>query len=80
MSNIDERIDRLFLDVDIRLREVWEQAFDIDDGGEWDLQLVGELMRMAYGRGYMDALQEPVEGLLLRDHGYRIPQRRQHGE
>ena len=71
-----DRLDRLALDIDLRLREVWEFAFDIQfDHDTFDLGSVGVLIRAAYGKGYMDALQEPVEASLCRDHGYRMPKR-----
>ena len=73
-----DRIDRLQLDLDLRLREIWEFAFDIqfDRGRDrFTVDDVGVLMRAAYGRGYMDALEEPVEASLCRDHGYRMPKR-----
>ena len=71
-----DRLDRLALDIDLRLREVWEFAFDIKfDHGSFDMESVGVLMRAAYGRGYMDGLEEPVEAQLCRDHGYRVPKR-----
>lgn len=82
MSNETERearIDRLCLDIDLRLREQWHIAFEVDDQALIDMEMVGALMRSAYVQGYTDALREAVEGQLHREHGYRVPERRQRG-
>ncbi len=73
MGGRDERFDSLMLDVDLRLRDVWKEAFGWED--QLCLGTVGALMRMAYGRGYVDALTEPVKAQLCRDHGYQVPKR-----
>ena len=70
-----DRIDRLALDVDLRLREVWPFAFDFDNDDAWNLETVGVLMRAAYTQGYVDAHTEAVPYLLYRDHAYRLPKR-----
>ena len=72
-----DRIDRLELDIDLRLREVMWLAFEAD--GMYDLEVVVRLMRASYARGYMDALEEETVGLLCRENGYKIPTRREFG-
>lgn len=74
----DDRLDALRLDVDMRIREAWDYAFAVDDDCGWDIEIVGELMRMSYGLGYIHALTEPTPALLHREHGYQIPMRRGH--
>jgi hypothetical protein len=60
--------DLLELDIDARLVEVWLEAWKGVDGDK-----MGSLLRLAYGRGYCDALTEPDRGRLCRDHGLAIP-------
>ena len=69
------RIDLLELDIDTRLADLWAQACEEKD---WDLYKVAAYMRAAYGRGYVDVLQELPQdkGSLVIDHGYRMPQPR----
>ncbi len=64
------RIDKLELDLDIRLLNLWADALDIQD---WDLESVGAFMRAAYGLGYFEALSEAERGELCKTHGYRVP-------
>lgn len=71
------RSDRLQLDIDMRLREVWAYAFDA--GLDCDMEMVGLLMQAAYGQGYVDAHTEAVPALLYRDHGYELPKRKRIG-
>jgi len=70
-----ERIERLCLDIDLRLGELWHQAFAVDDLDGWSLEAIGDFMRCAYGLGYTDALTEAVPARLFRDHGYKLPVR-----
>lgn len=70
-----DHLAALQLDVDMRLRDAWMYAFEAEECCEWDLELVGHLMRMAYGCGYIDALVESVPAQLHRDHGYKPPAR-----
>jgi hypothetical protein len=64
----------LELDIDTRLVEVWLHVWDRDESLVCE---IGDLLRLAYGRGYCDALTEPSEGQLCRDHGFAVPDRRQ---
>ncbi len=68
--NESKRIDLLELDIDIRLRSLWETAEGITD---WNLEVAAAFMRSAYGLGYCDALMEPEPGQLTETHGYRTP-------
>jgi hypothetical protein len=69
-----KRIDRLELDIDTRIGELWavmwEDFPDLVDDAE-TRKTVAVFMRAAYGRGYMDALKD--KGELCREHGYRLP-------
>ena len=65
--------DALEVDVDTRLVEVWE--FIDQEFPGMDLNVIGPLVRMAYGRGYCDAHTEDLPGRLYRDHGFKLPQR-----
>jgi hypothetical protein len=75
MANRPSRIDLLELDIDLRLADLWREAADTT---EWSLEVVAAFMRAAYGKGYCDALTEELPGSLCADHGYRVPQRRDH--
>ena len=66
------RLDRLELDIDLRLHALWADTIDI---GDWTLDKVAKFMRAAYGQGYRDALAEAERGELCKAHGYAIPQR-----
>jgi hypothetical protein len=68
------RIDLLELDIDVRLADLWREAYEI---GEWKLEVVAAFLRAAYGKGYCDALTEERPGSLCQEHGYRIPSRRE---
>ncbi len=65
--------DLLTLDVDLRLYDVlldaWTQS-------EWDGCALAAFLRLAYGRGYCDALTEKRRGELCREHGFAVPARR----
>jgi hypothetical protein len=74
MANNPSRIDLLELDIDLRLADLWREAYEI---GEWKLEVVAAFIRAAYGKGYCDALTEEDPGALCQEHGYRIPHRRQ---
>ena len=73
--NQDERIERLELDVDTRLLELW-RLIDVLEDEDWTLDLHSQFMRAAYVRGYNDALEEDVRGRLHREHGYDVPRKR----
>lgn len=67
-----DRISRLELDIDVRLRDVWMYAYDLEMD---DYRDVGVLIRAAYAQGYHDHATEPVENLIYREYGYKLPQR-----
>ena len=73
MAKRPSRIDLLELDIDIRLTDLWREAYDIS---EWKLEVVAAFIRAAYGKGYCDALTEESPGSLCHEHGYKIPGRR----
>jgi hypothetical protein len=73
MAKRPSRIDLLELDIDLRLADLWREAYEI---GEWKLEVVAAFIRAAYGKGYCDALTEEDPGSLCADHGYRVPERR----
>lgn len=64
--------DALEIDLDARLLDAWE-LFSPDTLGS--LYVMSAVLRFAYGRGYCDALVEPVRGTLLATHGYPVPAR-----
>jgi hypothetical protein len=69
-----ERVERLELDVDTRLVDLWANL--IERGLDEDtVAHVAEYMRAAYARGYMDSIEEPKRGLFLIQNGYRVPRR-----
>ncbi len=74
MPKNPSRIDLLELDIDLRLADLWREAYEI---GEWKLDVVAAFIRAAYGKGYCDALTEERPGSLCQEHGYRVPARRQ---
>jgi len=74
MAKTPSRIDLLELDIDLRLADLWREAYEI---GEWKLDVVAAFIRAAYGKGYCDALTEEHPGSLCQEHGYRVPGRRQ---
>jgi hypothetical protein len=77
MPKNPSRIDLLELDIDLRLADLWREAYEI---GEWKLDVVAAFIRAAYGKGYCDALTEEQPGSLCQEHGYRVPARRQTAE
>jgi hypothetical protein len=77
MAKRPSRIDLLELDIDLRLSDLWREAYEI---GEWNLDVVAAFIRAAYGKGYCDALTEERPGTLCQEHGYRVPNRRQQPE
>jgi hypothetical protein len=72
MAKRPSRIDLLELDIDVRLADLWREAYEISD---WKLEIVAAFIRAAYGKGYCDALTEDSPGSLCQEHGYRIPRR-----
>jgi hypothetical protein len=73
MAKKPSRIDLLELDIDLRLADLWREAYEI---GEWRLDVVAAFIRAAYGKGYCDSLTEEHPGSLCQEHGYRVPGRR----
>lgn len=71
-----KRIDRLELDIDTRLSELWQELWASDDfavihADERAREIFAVFMRAAYGRVYMDALKD--KGELCLEHGYALP-------
>lgn len=65
--------DQLSAEFDPRLADVWLTVFASEvDITSIDQQL-GWFLRMAYLRGYEDALLEPVKGQLYRKLGIKVP-------
>ena len=67
------RVNLLELDLDTRLVSVWLQAWDVE---EWDCQILGPFLRLAYGTGYRDALTEAQHGMLYMALDQPVPPRR----
>ena len=67
-----EALDRIGLEVDMRLTDVWSILFEkgIDD---LDTEFLGWLLRLSYVTGYWDSLREPERGKLCRELGYPVP-------
>jgi hypothetical protein len=69
----NEKAELLNTDIDFRLTELWMQFNDIE---EWTTEVIAAFLRAAYGRGYVDALEEErrgERGKLCADNDYRIP-------
>ena len=77
MPKNPSRIDLLELDIDLRLADLWREAYEI---GEWKLEVVAAFIRAAYGKGYCDALTEERPGSLCQDTATASPGRRQTAE
>ena len=71
---MDARRDTLAMAIDLRLADLWAEIFDLG-GQPIDHELLGWLLRAAYGQGYTDALREARRGQLCLDLGYRVPDR-----
>lgn len=69
-----EMLDKIGLEVDMRLTDVWSIIFErgVED---LDTDFLGWLLRLAYVSGYWDALREPETGELCKQLGYKVPQR-----
>ena len=65
MATNPSPIELLELDIDLRLADLWAGMVEVD---EWSADIVMALMRVAYGKGYCDALSEEDPGELCRDH------------
>ena len=71
---MDGRRDTLAMAIDLRLADLWAEIFDLGNQ-PIDHELLGWLLRAAYGQGYTDALRETQRGQLCLDLGYRVPDR-----
>lgn len=65
---------KLELDIDIRLRWLWEAMEECFKSGKLDLEAISVFVRAAYGQGYVDSQKEEW-GKLQRDNGYHVPER-----
>ena len=70
--------DTLALEFDPRLADVWLALFKSGIKVEDGERVLGSLLRMAYLRGYEDALVEPNEGSLFTNFGLPVPARARH--
>jgi hypothetical protein len=71
-----ESLDKIGLEVDMRLTDVWSMLFErTADGEPLDSEFLGWLLRLAYVTGYWDALSEPDRGKLCEELGYPVPER-----
>lgn len=77
-----EQLLELALDIDVRLADIWATILECEpelgDVLEDDelRSTFASLLRVAYGRGYLDALNEDTagnRGELTRAHGYVTP-------
>lgn len=69
-----EALDRIGLEVDMRLTDVWAMLFEQGDA-QPDTEFLGWLLRLSYVTGYWDALSEQRRGELCEQLGYPIPER-----
>ncbi len=67
--------DRLVLELDPRLADVWSCLFRLGIEGTELLEQIGWFLRMAYLQGYEDGLTEPRRGALLANLGLDVPDR-----
>lgn len=67
----NERLQRLQLDIDLRLAHIWAQIPVMNDEKERDF--VGHLLRAAYAVGYSHAHREPTPWALYKNAGYGSP-------
>jgi hypothetical protein len=69
---MESKRDRLAVAIDLRLVDLWAEVFGVD-ADRVDAELLGWLLRAAYGQGYTDALRETNRGQLCLDLGYAVP-------
>lgn len=67
------RIEGVELDIDGRLGDI---RTDFLREKELTHELVAGYLRVAYSRGYINALEEGSTGRLMTDHGYAAPKAR----
>lgn len=75
-EEFDDMLDfgtRLELEFDPRLADIWLSIFSMELEPDDLLRQFGSFLRMAYLRGYDDALKEPVRGELYRRLGVPVP-------
>lgn len=79
----NEYQQKLQVEVDLRLEdhELWDKLDNIITSNLVDIapdlkERLGELIRAAYGFGYLDALKEPVRGQMCINLGYKVPKRK----
>ena len=81
MSDKAERLESMAVDIDTRLLELWNIVMEPNsvvvaafEQNEALRGVVGDIIRTAYTRGYIDALEEEKAGRrseLHRTHGYK---------
>ena len=67
-------LERLEMEIDLRILNIWVEM-NCDALEPEVLPLVAALCRAAYGKGYSDALSEPVRGQLCEMFNYPVPTR-----
>ena len=82
------RIERIENDIDIRIFELLEggsgkdetmgvfKSLEAASTASEKVKVILAFLRAAYGRGYTDALMDPLEENLYQTHKYRIPTQR----
>ena len=68
-----QRLDKLELDIDIRLRDLWAKLDADPNMTDEQKKLISSYFRAAYGHGYSDALIDEEPGQLHKENGYRVP-------
>lgn len=67
-------LDLLELDIDLRLVDLWKELDKFLPDHMVDP--VAICLRVAFSRGYEEALTDPVPGGFFIEHGYPVPERR----
>lgn len=70
----EEALDKIGLEVDMRLTDVWSMLFERGEA-ELDTDFIGWLLRLSYVTGYWEALSETERGSLCESLGYPVPAR-----
>jgi hypothetical protein len=66
-----EQTNKLELDIDLRLRYLWEELSEANEKGKiGDITLVASFIRWAYGQGYQDGQKEKIAKLHT-DNGFK---------
>jgi hypothetical protein len=66
-------LDLLEADLDARIVSLWVVAWEVE---EWDSEVLGPFLRVAYWTGYTDALTEAQREELYSQHGQAVPSRK----